>query len=132
MPENANPDRRNASASLITPPAGKTSGSLRRILSTSVYWAFWLWLALVQSSNLGELIQYYIYDPETYNRVFRDPGFYFTMVWAWTALFAVAIGFQAVCWRKGRVSLIAVTISAAFACYIIANVTLGIHKICCG
>lgn len=132
MPENANPDLRTASTSLITPPVGKASGSLRRILSATVYWAFWLWLALVQSSNVGELIEYYIYDPETYNRVFRDPGFYFTMVWTWTALFAVAIGFQAVCWRKGRVSLIAVTISAAFVCYLIANVTFGIHKICCG
>ena len=132
MPGNANPDLRDASISLTTPPAAKTSDSLRKILSASVYWAFWLWLALVQSSNVGELIQYYIYDPETYNRVFRDPGFYFTMVWSWTAFFAVAIGFQAMCWRKGQVSLIAVTISAAFVCYLIANVTFEVHKICCG
>ncbi len=132
LSRNDDPDRPDAPISSVASLSQPILGKPRRLLRAAIYWLFWLWLALVESSNVGELIQYYVVDPETYNRVFRDPGFYFAMVWAWTALFGVAIGFQAVCWRKGQVSLIAVTISAVFVCYLIANVTFGIHKICCG
>ncbi len=132
MPGNASPNLGDTPISVVTSPGRQTRGSLPRVLRAAAYWVFGLWLAFVQWLNVGELIQYYFYDPETYRRVYRDPEFYLAMMWTWSALFSLAVGLQAIGWRKRRVSLIAMTISAAFVCYLIANVTFGIHKICCG
>ena len=126
-----------SSTPLDTPTLGIASASQQKSgtrgggVRPALYWGAWIWLALVQWLNLAELEAWYR-DSETYRRVYRDPDFYLLMLWIWSGLFALAIGLQAMGWRRRRLSSTVVVISGAFVCFVIANVTLGIHKTCCG
>jgi len=104
---------------------------LRTVARLAAYWLFLAWLLLGFCFNVVDVLNY-LEDPVTYNQVYRDPLSYQAVMWGWAVLTGAALALQAVGWRTGSFSAVAVAISAAFVGSLFVGWRFGIFETCCG
>jgi hypothetical protein len=104
---------------------------LKTVARLTTYWLFLVWLLLGFCFNVVDVLDY-LEDPVTYNQVYRGPLSYQAVMWGWAVLTGAALALQAVGWRTGSFSAVAVAISAAFVCSLFVGWRFGIFETCCG